>query len=234
MVLTSALALLISIPSQATGFFESFQNTELAYAVPMSKMFVGRMLTFSRKVLKGRGKRTRCPRQPIVTWMSTVGGPVMTRTTSLFVENSHPETLSRHVYRMLGSSSVWLLRYEPCLFIRLSIAKERCQSYFIDGCRHAKNRVNQPRLCASAHRGVPLYFCMARSYANFLVNYRLISPSSASSSVVMAKAILVAWSATLSSPDTISEKIMPASGEHSPLVRRSTCFFCSSRSFSST
>ena len=61
-----------------------------------------------------------------------------------------------------------------------------------------------------------------------------ISPSSASSSVVMAKAILVAWSATLSSPDTISEKIMPASGEHSPLVRRSTCFFCSSRSFSST
>jgi hypothetical protein len=22
-------------------------------------------------------------------------------------------------------------------------------------------------LCASAHRGVPLYFCMARSYANF-------------------------------------------------------------------
>ena len=71
-------------------------------------------------------------------------------------------------------------------------------------------------------------------FAKFLVNYRLISPSSASSSVVMAKAILVAWSATLSSPDTISEKIMPASGEHSPLVRRSTCFFCSSRSFSST
>jgi len=28
-------------------------------------------------------------------------------------------------------------------------------------------------LCASAHRGVPLYFCMARSYANFPVNYRL-------------------------------------------------------------
>ena len=71
-------------------------------------------------------------------------------------------------------------------------------------------------------------------FAKFQVNYRLISPSSASSSVVMAKAILVAWSATLSSPDTISEKIMPASGEHSPLVRRSTCFFCSSRSFSST
>ena len=122
------------------------------------------------------------------------------------------------------------------------VSKERCQSYFIDGCQvrpirrdaRYKNRVNQPRLCASAHRGVPLYFCMARSYANFLVNYRLISPSSASSSVVMAKAILVAWSATLSSPDTISEKIMPASGEHSPLVRRSTCFFCSSRSFSST
>ena len=56
------------------------------------------------------------------------------------------------------------------------VSKERCQSYFIDGCQvrpirrdaRYKNRVNQPRLCASAHRGVPLYFCMARSYANFL------------------------------------------------------------------
>ena len=55
------------------------------------------------------------------------------------------------------------------------VSKERCQSYFIDGCQvrpirrdaRYKNRVNQPRLCASAHRGVPLYFCMARSYANF-------------------------------------------------------------------
>ena len=55
------------------------------------------------------------------------------------------------------------------------VIKERCQSYFIDGCQvrpirrdaRYKNRVNQPRLCASAHRGVPLYFCMARSYANF-------------------------------------------------------------------
>ncbi len=57
------------------------------------------------------------------------------------------------------------------------VSKERCQSYFIYGCQvrpirrdaRYKNRVNQPRLCASAHRGVPLYFCMARSYANFLV-----------------------------------------------------------------
>ncbi len=56
--------------------------------------------------------------------------------------------------------------------IHMIVSKERCQSYFIDGCRvcpldaQYKNRVNQPRLCASAHRGVPLYFCMARSYAN--------------------------------------------------------------------
>ena len=54
-------------------------------------------------------------------------------------------------------------------------SKERCQSYFIDGCQvrpirrdaRYKNRVNQPRLCASTHRGVPLYFCMARSYATY-------------------------------------------------------------------
>ena len=64
------------------------------------------------------------------------------------------------------------LRYEPCtLFINVS--QRTLHIYFIDGCRvcpldaQYKNRVNQPRLCASAHRGVPLYFCMARSYANF-------------------------------------------------------------------
>ena len=55
------------------------------------------------------------------------------------------------------------------------VSKERCQSYFIDGCQvrpirrdaRYKNRVNQPRLCASTHRSVPLYFCMARSYATY-------------------------------------------------------------------
>lgn len=29
-------------------------------------------------------------------------------------------------------------------------------------------------MCASAHRGVPLYFCMARSYANFLFSRRFL------------------------------------------------------------
>ena len=175
--------------------------------------------------------------------MATGAVPVRIRTAIHFsLENSHRET--SHRGRTFRSPWAFVeftapLRYEPCIQF-INVSQRTLHIYFIDGCRvcpldaQYKNRVNQPRLCASAHRGVPLYFCMARSYANFLVNYRLISPSSASSSVVMAKAILVAWSATLSSPDTISEKIMPASGEHSPLVRRSTCFFCSSRSFSST
>ena len=43
------------------------------------------------------------------------------------------------------------LRYEPC-----------------------KNRAKQHRLCASSHRRVPLYFCMARSYANFPVKTLLL------------------------------------------------------------
>ena len=113
------------------------------------------------------------------------------------------------------------------------VSIKRCQSYFISRRSPHLGISKDSESCASAHRC--LHYAYARlCFRNFLVNYRLISPSSASSSVVMAKAILVAWSATLSSPDTISEKIMPASGEHSPLVRRSTCFFCSSRSFSST
>lgn len=37
-----------------------------------------------------------------------------------------------------------------------------------------KNRANQPRLCASAHRGVPLYFCMACSYADFLITTKTL------------------------------------------------------------
>ena len=58
------------------------------------------------------------------------------------------------------------------------VSKERCQSYFIDGCQvrpirrdaRYKNRVNQPRLCASAHR------CLHYAYARLIarVTFHLI------------------------------------------------------------
>lgn len=70
-----------------------------------------------------------------------------------------------------GSSSGLRLPPLRTMPIHKIVSKEHCQSYFIDGCQvrpirrdaRYKNRVNQPRLCASAHRGVPLYFCMARN-----------------------------------------------------------------------
>ena len=105
-------------------------------------------------------------------WMACVGGPVMMRTAiSLFVENSHLETrhqgvMFRSPRAFVGSTAT--LRYEPCTQF-INVSQKALHIYFIDGCRvcpldaQYKNRVNQPRLCASAHRGVPLYFCMARN-----------------------------------------------------------------------
>ena len=87
------------------------------------------------------------------------------------IENSHLET--RHQGMMFRSPRAFVgstatLRYEPCTQF-INVSQRALHIYFIDGCRvcpldaQYKNRVNQPRLCASAHRGVPLYFCMARN-----------------------------------------------------------------------
>ena len=115
-----------------------------------------RMLIFSRKGLKDRGKRTRCPRQPIVDMDVDCRRPRHDKNySSLFVENSHPETrhqgvMFRSPRAFVGSTAT--LRYEPCTqFINVSqrtlhiywqfsamshaihkiVSKRRCQSYFI-------------------------------------------------------------------------------------------------------
>ena len=68
-----------------------------------------RMLIFSRKVLKDRGKRTRCPRQPIVDMDVDCRRPRHDKNySSLFVENSHPETLHRDMCIACSGSS-WIL-----------------------------------------------------------------------------------------------------------------------------
>ena len=48
------------------------------------------------------------------------------------------------------------------------VSIKRCQSYFISRRSPHLGISKDSESCASAHRGVPLYFCMARSYANFL------------------------------------------------------------------
>ena len=127
-----------------------------------------RMLIFSRKVLKGRGKRTRCPRQPIVDMDVDCRRPRHDENhSSLFVENSHPGDLtSRHVSHApesLSGPKAPPLRAMP---IHKIVSKERCQSYFIDGCRRIK--IDEPAsLVRKRPSSVPLHFCMARSYANF-------------------------------------------------------------------
>ena len=118
----------------------------------------------------GWSKHDVCDRRP-ATWMSPRAVPVRMRyTLSTALENSHSETdIYLRAFCRFGSSSGLRLPPLRTMPIHKIVSKERCQSYFIDGCRvcpldaQYKNRVNQPRLCASAHRGVPLYFCMARN-----------------------------------------------------------------------
>ena len=118
----------------------------------------------------GWSKHDVCDRRP-ATWMSPRAVPVRMRyTLSTALQNSHSETdICLRAFCRFGSSSGLRLPPLRTMPIHKIVSKERCQSYFIDGCRvcpldaQYKNRVNQPRLCASAHRGVPLYFCMARS-----------------------------------------------------------------------
>ena len=120
----------------------------------------------------GWSKHDVCDRRP-ATWMSPRAVPVRMRyTLSTALENSHSETdICLRAFCRFGSSSGLRLPPLRTMPIHKIVSKERCQSYFIYGCQvrpirrdaRYKNRVNQPRLCASAHRGVPLYFCMARS-----------------------------------------------------------------------
>ena len=47
------------------------------------------------------------------------------------------------------------------------VSIKRCHSYFISRRSPHLGISKDSELCASAHRGVPLYFCMARSYATY-------------------------------------------------------------------
>ena len=69
---------------------------------------------------------------------------------SLFVENSHPETLHRDMcIACSGSSSGLRLPPLRTMPIHKIVSKERCQSYFIDGCRRIKIERNN-LLCEQA------------------------------------------------------------------------------------
>ena len=75
----------------------------------MSKMFVGGCWYFLEKCWKTGGKRTRCPRQPIVDMDVDCRRPRHDENySSLFVENSHPETLHRDMCIACSGSS-WIL-----------------------------------------------------------------------------------------------------------------------------
>ena len=85
-----------------------------------------RMLIFSRKVLKDRGKRTRCPRQPIVDMDVDCRRPRHDENySSLFVENSHPETLHRDMCIACSGSS-WILPMYLTNFPFISASRYLC------------------------------------------------------------------------------------------------------------
>ena len=97
-------------PAGATGFFESFPKRRTpGVCGAMSKMFVGGCWYFLEKCWKTGGKRTRCPRQPIVDMDVDCRRPRHDENySSLFVENSHPETLHRDMCIACSGSS-WIL-----------------------------------------------------------------------------------------------------------------------------
>ena len=103
-------ALLILIPCRGYWFFESFPKRRTpGVCGAMSKMFVGGCWYFLEKCWKAGGKRTRCPRQPIVDMDVDCRRPRHDENySSLFVENSHPETLHRDMCIACSGSS-WIL-----------------------------------------------------------------------------------------------------------------------------
>ena len=117
----------------------------------------------------GWSKHDVCDSRP-ATWMSPRAVPVRMRyTLSTALENSHSETdICLRAFCRFGSSSGLRLPPLRTMPIHKIVSKERCQSYFISRRSPHLGISKDSESCASAHRGVPLYFCMARSYANFL------------------------------------------------------------------
>ena len=141
MVPTSAYGTAYSYTQPGLLVFESFPKRRTpGVCGAMSKMFVGGCWYFLEKCWKTGGKRTRCPRQPIVDMDVDCRRPRHDENySSLFVENSHPETLHRDMcIACSGSSSGLRLPPLRTMPIHKIVSKERCQSYFIDGCRRIK------------------------------------------------------------------------------------------------
>ena len=106
----------------------------------------------------------------LTPWMASVGGPViMKKTYSLFVENSHPETLHRgRMFRLPWAFVDLKLPSAMSHAIHKIVSKERCQSYFISRRSPHLGISKDSELCASAHRC--LHYAYARlCFRNFLV-----------------------------------------------------------------
>ena len=100
----------------------------------------------------------------LTPWMASVGGPViMKKTYSLFVENSHPETLHRG--RMFRSPWAFVdlkLPFAMSHTIHKIVSIKRCQSYFISRRSPHLGISKDSELCASAHR------CLHYAYARLI------------------------------------------------------------------
>ena len=84
----------------------------------------------------GWSKHDVCDSRP-ATWMSPRAVPVRMRyTLSTALQNSHSETdICLRAFCRFGSSSGLRLPPLRTMPIHKIVSKERCQSYFIDGCR---------------------------------------------------------------------------------------------------
>ena len=136
----------------------------------MSKMFVGGCWYFLEKCWKTGGKRTRCPRQPTVDMNVDCRRPCHDENySSLFVENSHPETRPQGVMFHPPWAFVRFttaLRYEPCTQF-INVSQRTLHIYFIDGCRRIKIERNN-LLCEQAPTEV------FRSIFAWLVTFNLL------------------------------------------------------------
>ena len=112
----------------------------------------------------------------LTPWMASVGGPVIMRKTySLFVENSHPETLHRG--RMFRSPWAFVglkLPFAMSHAIHKIVSKERCQSYFISRRSPHLSISKDSESCASAHRC--LHYAYARLIARVTFYLQLCGP----------------------------------------------------------
>ena len=132
----------------------------------------------------GWSKHDVCDRRP-ATWMSPRAVPVRMRyTLSTALENSHSETdICLRAFCRFGSSSGLRLPPLRTMPIHKIVSKERCQSYFIDGCRRIKIERNN-LLCEQAPTEVfrsifawlvaRLTFYLLRIFHNVFVLHEII------------------------------------------------------------